>query len=73
MLYYQCRFQRGDAHTIAWIEERGAKLGRLVELLTLDAGGPWRVVSVGDVPLDSQALHEMQRLNRNSLPSLRGN
>ena len=27
--YYQCRFKRGESETIAWIEERGAKVGAI--------------------------------------------
>jgi len=41
--YYQCRFRRGDPETIAWIEERGAKIGALVELKTAD-GERWDVI-----------------------------
>ena len=49
--YYQCRFRRGDPETIAWIEERGAKIGALVELKTADAG-TCADVDVRMAPLD---------------------
>ena len=33
MRYFQCRLQQGDAHTVGWIEERGARKGAQVEIL----------------------------------------
>ncbi|MBX3429441.1 MAG: hypothetical protein KF779_07655 [Hyphomonadaceae bacterium] len=73
MRVYQCRFRRGAERTVAWIEARGAKVGALVNLETLDKEGPWEVEAVFDVPLQDRALKEMQRLNRNSLSSLMKN
>ena len=40
--YYQCRFKRGASETIAWIEERGAKVGAIK---TAD-GERWDVIEV---------------------------
>ena len=70
MLYVQCKFRRGSERTVAWIEQRGAKVGARIELLTLDDA--WEVEAVHDGALTQAALKEMQDLNRNSLPSIRG-
>lgn len=43
--YFQCKMQRDGAETIGWIEERGAKVGAEVELLSADSQF-WRVVEV---------------------------
>jgi hypothetical protein len=70
-MYFQCKFRRGDAETIAWIEERGAKVGAEVELLSAD-GQFWRVVEVYQPGLDEAVLREKQKKDRNSLPSIIG-
>ena len=70
MLFYQCKFQRGTERTIAWIESRGAKLGARVDLTTLDDLGSWIVEAVLGAPLEADALADLQRLNRKSLPSI---
>ncbi len=41
---YQVRLRQDDMETLAWIEERGAKLGAMVEVRILD--GLWQVVEV---------------------------
>ena len=69
--YYQCRFRRGDPETIAWIEERGAKIGALVELKTAD-GERWDVIEVFTPGLDEAKLREKQQNDRNALPSIAG-
>ena len=67
--YYQCRLQSGDSETVGWIEAKGAKPGALVELLP--EGKFWSVVEVYDHGLPEDVLKENQRLNRNSLPSVK--
>lgn len=42
----QCCFKRGNSFTQAWIDSKGAKVGNLVEMLTLD-GKFWKVTAVG--------------------------
>lgn len=69
--YCQCRLKRFDSETTGWIDARVAKIGWSVELLPL--GEMWEVVQVFDrVLLAEDALKENQRLNRNSLPSVKG-
>ena len=68
-MFYQCKMRRGDAETVGWIEERGAKVGRSVELLTGD-GMFWTVTEVSKIGLDEKALRDKQARDRNSLPSL---
>ena len=47
--YRQCTFRKGSTTQTAWIEERGAKVGLLVELKSERSGNErdWEVVSVG--------------------------
>jgi hypothetical protein len=70
MRFYQCRFRRGAERTVAWIEERGAKVGAWVDLESLDEGEPWEVEAVFDAPLEDRSLKDLQRLNRKSLSSI---
>ena len=69
--YYQCRFRRGDPETIAWIEERGAKVGASVELKTA-YGERWNVIEMFVPGLDEAKLREKQQHDRNALPSIAG-
>jgi len=73
MRYFQCRFRRGPERTVAWIEERGAKVGARVQLTSLDDGEAWLVESVAKPGLESAALSDLQRLNRKSLSSIMRN
>lgn len=69
--YFQCRLRHGDAETVAWIEERGAKVGKRVELKTAD-GEMWDVAEVYPHGLDEAALRQKQANDRNALPSIIG-
>jgi hypothetical protein len=69
--FKQCKFRRGDAYTVAWIEERGAKVGANVELKTAD-GEFWEVVEVYDYAMDEAALRQKQANDRQALPSIIG-
>lgn len=66
--YYQCRLRRGTSVTTAWIEDRGARVGAIVELLP--AKEDWEVVEVFHPGQPEDVLRTNQRLNRNSLPSV---
>lgn len=65
-LMYQCRFEQqtkdGVAVEVAWVEERGSRVGSLVELKGKD--GLWRVVYNSGHPMDSSKLAEKQSMDR---------
>jgi hypothetical protein len=67
--YFQCELRQGDAKTIGWIEERGAKVGASVELLTADKKF-WVVTQVYPGGLEEKVLRAKQANDRNCLPSL---
>lgn len=67
--YFQCKLRRNGAETVAWIEERGAKVGNWVELKTAD-GEMWVVTEVYNYPLSEAALRQKQANDRNALPSI---
>jgi len=82
--YFQCRLRRSDAiqhdkpgdwaweaftEQVAWIEERGAKIGAKVELV---GDGFWTVVAVYH-HMTGEALRDKQKNDRGSLPSIVGN
>ena len=66
--YQQCGLRRDHTETIAWIEQRGARLGAQVELLP--SRELWKVVAVFGHTMPEDALKEHQRLHRGSLPSV---
>lgn len=69
--FFQCRLQRGNQTTTAWIEARGAKPGATVELLP--SHEKWKVITVFRThPLPEDVLKEHQAMNRHSLPSVEG-
>lgn len=70
-LYFQCKMRRGEHETVGWIEERGARIGLHVELLSLD-GKFWEVTEVWRPGLEERALKAKQARDRNALPSIVG-
>jgi hypothetical protein len=68
-MWFQCRLRRGNAETVAWIEQRGAQKGYLVQLLTADKE-LWRVVEVYRPGLPEAIMKNKQNLDRGSLSSL---
>lgn len=72
MRYYQCRLEQetpdGIVVEVAHIEEKGAKVNALVELIGID--GLWRVKTVSNNPVDSKKLREKQSIDRKSLLSI---
>jgi hypothetical protein len=74
MKYYQCRFaQDQDSGVtlvdVAWIPERGAKVGNRIELKGKE--GLWTVTAVGVPGVEPTKLFQRQALDRHSLPSLK--
>ncbi len=66
-LSFQCLLRQGDTRTVAWIEERGARLGARVELK--DEEGLWQVVEVYQPPRTATWLQENASRVRKGLPS----
>jgi hypothetical protein len=64
--YYQCRMEQeqpdGKAIIVAWIEEKGAKVGNRVELKGED--GLWTVIHKTNHPLEGDKLIEKQAMDR---------
>lgn len=72
--YRQCGLSQGNARTIGWIAERGAKLNARVEIEEL--GGFWQVTGVGDTVHSKTEMREAEARGRQSftaLKSYRGN
>lgn len=75
MKYYQCRMHqliedsKSTYQLVAWIEERGAKLGARVELK--GEAGLWNVDAVGAC-IDEKELRTKQASDRRSLTSVSG-
>lgn len=67
-MFRQCKLQQGAKIQTAWIETRGAVVGKNIEVK--DGSGRWDVVEVYDHELSKDALKEMQENNRNSLKSI---
>jgi len=73
MKMYQCRLSQntnGCKSIIqGYIHEKGAKIGNFVEVE--DQDGLWQVDVIDDKPIEMKEISEKQRLDRNSLPSLK--
>jgi hypothetical protein len=66
---YQCRLVRGDLQQTAWIPERGAQTGKIVELK--EDGLFWEVEEVFPGSVSAKALTEKQSMDRRSLLSVK--
>lgn len=61
MKYYkQCTFKSGNARTVAWIPEHGAKIGLSMVFKDVDDHKRWTVVSVGSRIEESFAKRQEQ-------------
>lgn len=58
--FYQCHLSTGNSHQIAYIEERGAKVGSKVELGGKGTNDFWNVDSVSDKFLLEHQLKGIQ-------------
>ena len=70
-VFYHVELQKGTTHQVAWIAARGAKVGKILELLDKegeDAKG-WEVISVSDSPIDRKtaiSLRDAYRTQRDA-------
>jgi len=55
-MYFQCKFSQGYMIQTAWIEERGARVGALIELKGEE--GLWKVEEVNQPGRDAKWLQE---------------
>jgi hypothetical protein len=63
--YFQCDLSQNNSRSRAYIEERGAKVGNLVEVKEDGFTGLWRVDSVANKGIEDAPLKDMQRKSRN--------
>lgn len=63
--YRMCTLARGHSLTTGWIEERGARVGAEVELMS-DNGNLWTVEQVSDKRLPQSQLRFMQAANKHA-------
>lgn len=66
--FFQCSLSQNGQRTVGWIEERGARIGALVEVPEL--GGYWHVDRVGDHAMDKRELSEMTATKRKGFKSI---
>lgn len=62
--YFQCDLSQGTTRTTAYIEERGAIVGKSVEIKEEGFSGRWTVDQVSSMGIDGVALAEKQRRDR---------
>lgn len=68
----QCRLINGTSQMVAWIDQRGDILGASVELKGFEGDRKfWKVDEVYDPPISSETIAEKQRMDRNSLHSIK--
>ena len=63
-MYFQCTLSQGTGRTSAYIEQRGAQMGKLIDVKEDGFTGLWRVESVSDRGVDAEYLREKQRKDR---------
>lgn len=68
--YFQCELSQGTGRTRGYIEERGAKVGKLVEIKDQGFDGLWRVDAVAETGLSEEKMRSDQRMNRNAFASI---
>jgi len=61
---FQCNLSQGTARTHGYIEARGAKVGKLVEIKDPGFEGLWRVDQVSSKGIEETVLREKQRKDR---------
>lgn len=71
-IYYQCRLIRDGIEQVAWIESKGARLNARVEIIEGEDKSYWTVTNVYEPPIKESVLREKQKMDRASLPSIKG-
>lgn len=59
-MYFQCDLSQGSGRDKAYIEDRGAVVGRTVELGGPGTGDFWIIESVSDQGMTAEKLKKMQ-------------
>jgi hypothetical protein len=70
--FQQCRLRNTkdqSLHDVAWLPGNGCRAGACVELKS--DGTLWEVIEVYPGEMSADKFREHQKLNRNSLPSVR--
>jgi hypothetical protein len=70
MMYFQCSLSQGSARTQAYIPERGAGVGKMIEIKDDGFDGLWKVDQVADKGIDERALREKQARDRDPFGSI---
>jgi hypothetical protein len=70
MRYFQCNLSQGTGRTTAYIPERGAILGKLVEIKDDLFTGRWQVDQVSDKGISEDMLREKQARDRDCFGSI---
>lgn len=64
--YRMCTLKNGSTHTTAYIEIRGASVGKFVELVDVaEPSGMWEVISASDKIIDESVLTDIRHSQRN--------
>lgn len=69
-MHYQCELSQGTGRTRGYIEQRGAKVGSLVEIKDDGFAGLWRVDAVAETGICEDKMRADQRMNRNAFASI---
>lgn len=70
--YFQCDLSQGASRSRAYIEERGAVVGNMIEVKEAGFTGLWRVDDVGQPGLDVTEMKDRQQRARNAFGSIDG-
>ncbi len=70
MRYFQCNLSQGTGRTTAYIPERGAVIGKSVEIKDDLFTGRWRVDQVSDKGISEDVLREKQVRDRDPFGSI---
>lgn len=71
-MYYQCEMEQGSTRTRAYIEERGATIGKSITIDEDGFEGRWTVISVADKGITKEVLRDKQSMDRNAFGSIAG-